>query len=140
MNKEQFIKLAVQSGYGSEETARKYTEENDNQVSENFGLQIGSVPSNYANGYMQAIRDCKAPFHKDDSSQVGKIVVNAGKKQMIGECINHRCAYGECDECEFFNPKDSTDGDYFCAIRDDMGNIPYYREWDMESALGEKVE
>lgn len=29
MNKEQFIKLAVQSGYGKEETAREYTEAND---------------------------------------------------------------------------------------------------------------
>lgn len=28
MNKEQFIKLAVQSGYGKEETAREYTEAN----------------------------------------------------------------------------------------------------------------
>ena len=29
MNKEQFIKLAVQSGYGKEEAAREYTEAND---------------------------------------------------------------------------------------------------------------
>lgn len=29
MNKEQFIKTAVKSGYGSEDAARKYTEAND---------------------------------------------------------------------------------------------------------------
>lgn len=28
-----------------------------NQVGENFSWQIGKVPANYVNGYMQAVRD-----------------------------------------------------------------------------------
>lgn len=119
-----------------------------NKVGENFGWQIGRIGANYENGYMKSNQDCKTHFRKekikkdieaiinDHGGEVTEMVVNEDKKQMLGECIYHRCSYGECDECEFFNEWDDTDGDYFCAIRDKDGNIPYYQNWDMNSALG----
>lgn len=123
------------------------------QVGTDFGWQIGKISANYENGYMQAIRDCKARFygldHFVESNKMidqvregtEKVEVNEEIKTMLKDCITEVCAYGECEECQFFNSKDTTDGDYFCAIRDEMGAIPYYREWDIKSALlKEKVE
>lgn len=50
MNKEQFIKLAVQSGYGKEETAREYTEANDKQSwAEQAKMRANKTASTYNN-------------------------------------------------------------------------------------------
>ena len=57
------------------------------------------------------------------------------KKIGVERVIKHMCSYGECEECEFFNPKDETDGTYWCGIRDEDGNIPHTTEWDMDSAM-----
>lgn len=51
------------------------------------------------------------------------------------------CEYGDCDDCEFFEPTDDTDGDFFCAIRDKQEEVPFRVGWDMESAfMRKKVE
>ena len=114
------------------------------KVGTDFGWQMGKVGANYENGYMQAIRDCKAAFYKmtDHFGEVNKIVeVNEEIKCMLKDCIYSKCSMSECAECEFFNKKDTTDGIYFCAIRDKKGNIPYWKDWDIESAfMKEKVE
>ena len=112
------------------------------QVGTDFGWQMGKISSNYENGYMQAIRDCKSAFYKDHIVEVNKKVeVNEEIKCMLKDCIYRRCCESNCDECEFFDKKDTTDGSYFCAIRDKKGNIPYWKDWDIESALmKEKVE
>lgn len=36
-----------------------------NKVGEDFGKMMSCLPNNYCNGYMQAIRDCKAQFYGD---------------------------------------------------------------------------
>ena len=110
-----------------------------NKVGEGFGWQIGSVPTNYVNGYMQAIRDCKAPFYGKE--HIGEANKKVEVKGMLRDCIKKVCEYGECDECTFFDAWDRKDGTYLCAIRDEKGNVPYYKDWDIESALmKEKVE
>jgi hypothetical protein len=114
-----------------------------NKVGEDFGWLMGKVGSNYENGYMKAIRDCKAVFQKDDHIvEANKMIVSADKKKMkmVKKCIYEKCFLGECDGCIFFDEWDETDGEYFCAIRDNNGNIPYHTKWDIESALKEKVE
>ena len=57
------------------------------------------------------------------------------KKIGVARVLHHMCSYGECEDCEFFNPNDETDGTYWCGIRDMNGNIPYNEEWDMHSAM-----
>jgi hypothetical protein len=89
-----------------------------NQVGEDFGWQMGKVGSNYENGYMKAIRDCKAVFQKEDHIvEVNKMIVtNADRvRNMSNEELmefiespckfikadtypNRNCVF-HCDEC-----------------------------------------
>lgn len=57
------------------------------------------------------------------------------KKIGVKKVICKMCSYGECENCEFFHPNDTTDGTYWCGIRDKDGNIPFHQEWDMNSAM-----
>ncbi len=58
------------------------------------------------------------------------------KQKQVKDVLYHMCAYGEgCPECRFFDAEDTTDGDYFCCIRDGAGNIPTSENWDMGSAM-----
>lgn len=52
-----------------------------NQVGEDFGWQMGKVGANYENGYMKAIRDCKAVFQKEEHirEDTKKVVTNADR-------------------------------------------------------------
>ena len=123
------------------------------EVGENFGWLIGKVSANWENGFMNSTQKCKEQFRKkevrkgfedivkDHFGEVNKMVeVNEEIKFMLKDCIYSKCLMSDCEECEFFNPKDTTDGIYFCAIRDEMGAIPYFREWRIESAfMKEKV-
>ena len=59
------------------------------------------------------------------------------KQNGIKSAIKDMCWCGECDECEFFDPEDRTDGEHWCAVRDNEGRVPYKSKWDMESAIGE---
>lgn len=61
------------------------------------------------------------------------------KKYKLRKVIVKMCSYSGCDECEFFEPEDDTDGEYFCDIRDKDNKIPYHNGWDMESALNIKA-
>ena len=106
-----------------------------NKVGEDFGWQMGKISANYENGYMQAIRDCKAMFAKFDN-EVNGMVVNGKKMKMLKKSIYDECFDRECEECTFFDEWDETDDEIFCAIRDKDGNIPYNSNWDIESALG----
>lgn len=36
---------------------------------------------------------------------------------------------------QFFNPKDDTDGEYFCAIRDSENRMPFENGWDVASGM-----
>ena len=67
-----------------------------------------------------------------------EMVVNADKIQSLRNCLKNMCWYGECDGCEFFEPSDTTDGDYFCAIRDKHESVPFREGWDMSSAFTRK--
>ena len=58
------------------------------------------------------------------------------KKMGVKNALNYMCTcICECITCDFFNPDDTTEGEYSCAIRDKDGNIPYYPNWDMDSAM-----
>ena len=82
-----------------------------NKVGENFGWQIGSVPTNYVNGYMQAIRDCKAEFYKDD-------IVEVNKKIDLAEVTRCKdCKYrieGYCETWSYCGHEKVGDTD-FCS-------------------------
>ena len=80
-----------------------------NQVGENFGEMMSCLPTNYVNGYMQAVRDCKVPFYGQDifADSNKMVVTNADRIRNMSdkdlaifleavECNSH----GWCDECE----------------------------------------
>ena len=89
-----------------------------NKVGEDFGWQIGSVPTNYVNGYMQAVRDCKSPFYGKEHirEDTKKVETNADRiRSMTDEELiafikhpcktikeitypNRNCVF-RCDEC-----------------------------------------
>lgn len=63
------------------------------------------------------------------------------KQLMLRNHLRKMCEYGDCDDCEFFEPTDDTDGCFFCAIRDKHEEVPFRVGWDMESAfMRKKVE
>lgn len=78
-----------------------------NKVGEDFGWQMGKVGANYENGYMQAVRDCKAAFYKDDVITNADKVRNMSDEELakfIGDrCIKivgeEWCIYHNCDDC-----------------------------------------
>lgn len=57
------------------------------------------------------------------------------KQKNLSKHIIRMCSHSDCNECDFFEPEDTTDGEYFCAIRDKDENVPYYMGWDMRSAM-----
>lgn len=58
------------------------------------------------------------------------------KQRKVKEVLYLNCGYGNgCEDCDFFNPEDYTDGEFFCAIRDKEHLIPFDDEWDMNSAM-----
>ena len=58
------------------------------------------------------------------------------KQKKAKEILFRICRYhDDCHECRCFKPKDETDGDFFCAIRDSNGLIPFDDEWDMADAM-----
>lgn len=57
------------------------------------------------------------------------------KRTKVKECIQDFCEYNGCVDCTFFDPKDDTDGRYFCCIRDKEKRIPATWNWDMNSAM-----
>lgn len=58
------------------------------------------------------------------------------KQIQVRDVLYHMCIYDEgCSECRFFKPEDDTDGDFFCAIRDDKKHIPTDENWNMNSAM-----
>ena len=80
-----------------------------NKVGEDFGWLMGKVGSNYENGYMKAIRDCKAVFQKDDHIvEANKMIVtNADRIRNMSDeellkFINYESP--SCTEfCDEFN-------------------------------------
>ena len=59
------------------------------------------------------------------------------KQNMVKNSLQRLCKHTDCEDCEFFNPDDKTDGFLWCAIRDKDRKPPSYKTWDMESAMGE---
>ena len=58
------------------------------------------------------------------------------KQNNVKEVLSRMCGYGEgCSECDFFDPDDSTDGEFFCAIRDSENLIPFDDDWNIGSAM-----
>ena len=77
-----------------------------NQVGEDFGWQMGKVGANYENGYMKAIRDCKAVFQKDDHivDSNKMIVTNADRirnmtDEELAELLAESNTLIKCKEC-----------------------------------------
>lgn len=70
-----------------------------NKVGEGFGWQIGNVPTNYVNGYMQAIRDCKAPFYGKEA------VTNADRIRNMSEeeLAEFLCKFDACQRCSHYS-------------------------------------
>lgn len=62
------------------------------------------------------------------------------KQNMVKNALQRLCKHTDCEDCEFFNPDDKTDGFLWCAIRDKDRKPPSYKTWDMESAMGEVAE
>lgn len=58
------------------------------------------------------------------------------KMKALKDTLNNKCEYEYCDDCEFFDLEDDTDGDYFCGIRDNEHKIPCSKGWNMKIALG----
>ena len=56
------------------------------------------------------------------------------KQSKLKEVLYRMCGNG-CLECDFFDPDDETDGEFWCSIRDKENLIPYDDEWDMTSAM-----
>ena len=52
-------------------------------------------------------------------------------KKMVSEV----CSCSACVDCRFFNPEDTTDGNYWCFLRDIDGRVPHEDRWHMESAM-----
>ncbi len=58
------------------------------------------------------------------------------KQLKVKEVLYRMCGYGDsCSDCDFFNPEDTADGEFFCAIRDSKNLIPVDDDWDMVSGL-----
>lgn len=57
------------------------------------------------------------------------------KKVGVRNTLRNACGYMGCEDCEFFDPNDTTDGEYWCGIRDVNENIPFHENWDMNSAM-----
>lgn len=58
------------------------------------------------------------------------------KQNKVKEVLYRMCGYGDgCPDCDFFKPKDKTDGEFWCAIRDSKKLIPFDDDWDMNSAM-----
>lgn len=58
------------------------------------------------------------------------------KQSKVKKVLSRMCGYGDgCPDCEFFNPEDKTDGDYWCFIRDSEKRIPFDDDWDINSAM-----
>lgn len=58
------------------------------------------------------------------------------KMKALEKALDNKCSYGDCVDCEFFEPEDATDGDNFCGIRDKKDRVPYHKGWNMKEALG----
>lgn len=58
------------------------------------------------------------------------------KMQSLEDHMCNYCSYNPCDECEFFEPEDDTDGNYFCGIRDNNKKIPFHKGWNVNEGLG----
>lgn len=65
-----------------------------NQVGENFGWQVGRVPANYANGYMQAVRDCKAAFYGLEKEEPKKYTL----EEVVEKLEPPPCPYMICPD------------------------------------------
>ena len=61
------------------------------------------------------------------------------KQSKVKDVLFRMCGYGDgCPDCDFFNPEDNTDGDHWCAIRDNQQRIPFDDDWDfMTGMLGD---
>ena len=58
------------------------------------------------------------------------------KIKQLKDLLHEMCEYGDgCEDCRFFNPEDDTDGEVFCALRDDAGRTPYDEFWHMGGAF-----
>lgn len=53
----------------------------------------------------------------------------------VRNLVCEMCSCTGCVDCDFFNPEDATDGEYFCHLRDIENNVPYNEGWHMESAM-----
>lgn len=96
-----------------------------NKVGEDFGWQMGKISSNYENGYMKAIRDCKVVFLKDDK----KVVTNADRIRNMSEeeLAEFLCKFDACQRC-------SHNSDNACYTKN-CDEIGITEKW-----LKEKVE
>ena len=61
-------------------------------VGTNYAKYMPAMPTNYTNGYMQAVRDCKAQFYGIEDSE---------KNKQLNTCSN--C--GNRNVCEWNNGK-----------------------------------
>ena len=57
------------------------------------------------------------------------------KSIAVKNLVREACSCSACVDCQFFNPEDETDGNYWCFLRDAEGRIPYRHDWHMESAM-----
>lgn len=58
------------------------------------------------------------------------------KLKALSDALQYKCNCECCVDCNFFEPEDDTDGDYFCGIRDNTKKIPWKKGWNMKTALG----
>ena len=57
------------------------------------------------------------------------------KREAIKIMLASHCMNTTCSECELFMPKDDTDDEFFCGIRDKNNLIPVDEEWDKEKII-----
>ena len=67
------------------------------KVGKDFSWQIGKVPNDYANGYLQAVRDCRKPFYKKEEQKNMSDLISKSEllKKMKWQCR------GYCKKCEY---------------------------------------
>ena len=91
-----------------------------------------------------AVKNCVNTINEQPTVEAKpseEMVIKTDKIQSLRNCLKNMCWYGDCDDCEFFEPTDDTDGDFFCAIRDKHEEVPFREGWDMSSAfMRKKVE
>ena len=58
------------------------------------------------------------------------------KRKALRACLYEHCSRSDCDECKFYDEEGIGEDEYECGIRDNKGNIPYNKKWNVKEALG----